>query len=213
MFVLSFVSQKGGVAKSTLSRAVACEASKAGLSVKLADLDTQQGTSTDWHRLRLDNGYNPVASVEIFSRAADIQKNIGEHDLLVIDGTPRASKGTLETAKISDLVVLPTCTSRDDLVPSIKLAYELEENGISRENIVFALTRVSTEAESVGAREYISQAGFTVLDGCLYEKPAYRRAQDQGLSVTETQYKSLRKKADVLLESLIQRLGGDSDNG
>jgi chromosome partitioning protein len=35
---IAFLSQKGGVGKSTLARAVACEASKSGLSVRLADL-------------------------------------------------------------------------------------------------------------------------------------------------------------------------------
>ncbi|MBD4961076.1 AAA family ATPase, partial [Xanthomonas citri pv. citri] len=51
--VVAFISQKGGVGKSTLSRALAREAAAGGLRVKIADLDTQQGTSIDWHRLRL----------------------------------------------------------------------------------------------------------------------------------------------------------------
>lgn len=48
-YVVAFLSQKGGAGKSTLVRALACEASKGGLSVKVADLDTQQGTVTNWH--------------------------------------------------------------------------------------------------------------------------------------------------------------------
>ena len=52
--VIAFVSQKGGVGKSTLSRALAREAAASGLAVKIADLDTQQSTSVDWHRQRLD---------------------------------------------------------------------------------------------------------------------------------------------------------------
>jgi AAA domain len=48
--IIAFVSQKGGVGKSTLSRAVAREAAHAGLRTKIADLDTQQGTSIDWNR-------------------------------------------------------------------------------------------------------------------------------------------------------------------
>jgi chromosome partitioning protein len=209
MNIISFLSQKGGVGKSTLARAVACEASKSSLSVKLADLDTQQGTSADWHRQRLDNGYEAVGSVEIFSKAAKILDSVSGFDLLVIDGTPRASSGTLETAKISDLVVLPTCTSRDDLVPSIKLAYELVNENIPRDRIIFALTRVTTEAEIKDAREFIAQTGFMILEGSLYEKPAYRQAQNEGLAITETRYKSLNDKANVLLESIITKLTGE----
>ncbi len=51
--IIAFVSQKGGVGKSTLARAVAREAAYGGLKVKIADLDTQQGTSVDWHRTPL----------------------------------------------------------------------------------------------------------------------------------------------------------------
>lgn len=40
--VVAFVSQKGGVGKSTLARALAREAAAGGLRVKVADLDTQQ---------------------------------------------------------------------------------------------------------------------------------------------------------------------------
>lgn len=41
---ISFISQKGGVGKSTLARALAREANEQKLTVKVADLDTQQGT-------------------------------------------------------------------------------------------------------------------------------------------------------------------------
>jgi pantothenate kinase-related protein Tda10 len=46
--IIAIVSQKGGVGKSTMARALAREAANNGLKVKIADLDTQQGTSVDW---------------------------------------------------------------------------------------------------------------------------------------------------------------------
>src|SRR5271169_5991832 len=64
--VIAFVSQKGGVGKSTLARGLAREAAKSGLSVKIADLDTQQGTCVEWHRRRLNEGVEPVVSVEAY---------------------------------------------------------------------------------------------------------------------------------------------------
>jgi chromosome partitioning protein len=204
--IIAFMSQKGGVGKSTLARAVACEACRNGLSVKLADLDTQQGTSTEWHRQRLNNGYEPIGSVEVFSTAKTAIKESENFDLLVIDGVPRASKGTLETAKHSDLIILPCCASRDDLTPTFHLAFELEKKGIPKEKIFLALVRVSTEAEILEARQIIKQAGLLVLDGCLYEKPAYRQAQNKGLAVMETPYKSLNKKTDQLLKSIVNNL-------
>ena len=204
--IIAFISQKGGVGKSTLARAVACEACKSGLAVKLADLDTQQGTVSEWHRQRLNNGYEPIGSVEVFNKALTAIKTAGNADILIIDGAPRASSGTLDTAEQADLIILPCCASRDDLVPALKLAYELEKKGVLKKNIVLALVRVTTEAEISDARDYIEQSGFTALTGCLYEKPAYRQAQNEGLAVTETRYKSLNEKADELLESILNHL-------
>jgi chromosome partitioning protein len=65
--IIAFVSQKGGVGKSTLARALAREAAHGGLTVKIADLDTQQGTSVDWHRTRLHTGQQPAVAVEAFA--------------------------------------------------------------------------------------------------------------------------------------------------
>jgi chromosome partitioning protein len=203
---IAFLSQKGGVGKSTLARAVACEASKSGLSVRLADLDVQQATSADWHRQRIACGHEPVGMVEVFVKAADALRTTANVDLLVLDGAPRASSGTLEAALAADLVVLPCCPSRDDLVPGLKLACELEQHGVSRRKIVFALVRAATKAETADAREYIEQAGFAVLDGSLPEKPAYRQAQNEGRAVTETRWSSLNKQADRILDSILKHL-------
>ena len=68
--IIAFVSQKGGVGKSTLSRALAREASIGGLRTKIADLDTQQGTCVDWQRTRLNAGIQPEVAAEAFATAA-----------------------------------------------------------------------------------------------------------------------------------------------
>jgi chromosome partitioning protein len=45
MKIIAFISQKGGVGKSTLARALAVEATREGLKTLLADLDPGQQTS------------------------------------------------------------------------------------------------------------------------------------------------------------------------
>ena len=73
--IVAFVSQKGGVGKSTLARALAREAAAGGLRVKVADLDTQQGTAVDWHRLRLSSAHRQGALLLYSGRAIRIQTN------------------------------------------------------------------------------------------------------------------------------------------
>jgi chromosome partitioning protein len=208
--IIAFISQKGGVGKSTLARALAREAAAGGLKTKVADLDTQQGTSVDWHRDRLNAGIEPVVSVEAYGTAEQALKAAAQLDLLIIDGPARTSKGTLDIARVADLVVQPTGASRDDLRPAVREFHALAKAGIDKAKLAFALNHIGTPAEEAEARAYIAEAGYTALNGCLLERPAYRKAQNGGHAVTETSYAGLNAKADQLVQALIDRI---SENG
>jgi chromosome partitioning protein len=206
--IIGFVSQKGGVGKSTLARGIGREAAAGGLSVKIADLDVQQGTSVNWYRRRLQAGIEPIFSVESFKTAAQALKLAPQFDYLIIDGPARASAATLEIARAASLLVQPTGSSVDDLEPAVLTFHELVRDGISRNILVFALSRVGTDAEEIEARAYIKQAGYAVLDGSIQERPAYRQASNVGLSITETRYPQLNKRADALIQAMVDRTDG-----
>jgi chromosome partitioning protein len=206
--IIGFVSQKGGVGKSTLARGIGREAAAGGLSVKIADLDVQQGTSVNWHRRRLEGGIEPTFSVESFKTAAQALKLASQFDYLIIDGPARASAATLEIAKQATLIVQPTGSSLDDLIPAVLTFHELVKEGIPHARLAFALTRVGTDAEEAEARAYITKAGYTVLSGCLQERAAYRQASNVGLSITETRYPQLNKRADALIQAMVDRIDG-----
>jgi chromosome partitioning protein len=127
--IIAFVSQKGGVGKSTLARALAREAAFGRFKTKIADLDTQQGTSVDWHRTRLAAGIEPVVAAEAFATAQQALKVAAEYDLLIIDGPARTSKGTLAIAKVAHLVVQPSGASVDDLRPAAREFHALVNEG------------------------------------------------------------------------------------
>ena len=209
--IIAFVSQKGGVGKSTLSRAIAREAANGGLKTKIADLDTQQGTSVDWNRTRLNAGIRPIVAAEAFATAAEALKVAGHYDLLIIDGPARTSAGTLEIAKVADIVVQPTGASVDDLRPAVREFHALVKEGIHKAKLIFALNRIGTAVEEKETRAYIADAGYAVLDGCILERPAYRKAQNVGHAVTETSFANLNSKADALIQALIDKIG--TDNG
>jgi chromosome partitioning protein len=84
--------------------------------------------------------------------------------------------------------------------------HALAKAGIPIERLAFALNRVGTDGEEAAARAYLEEAGYSVLSGCLPERPAYRQAQNAGHSVTETRYSSLNERADALLQDMIDRI-------
>jgi chromosome partitioning protein len=204
--VVAFVSQKGGVGKSTLARALAREAAAGGLRVKVADLDTQQGTSVDWHRQRLTAGIEPVVSVEAFATAGQALAVANGYDILILDGPARTSQATLEIARAANLVVQPTGASLDDLRPAVREFHALVKAGLPAARLAFALNRIGTPAEEADARGYLTDAGYSVLAGALMERPAYRQAQNVGHAITETRFAALKERADALMQSLIDRV-------
>ena len=112
--------------------------------------------------------------------------------------------GTLEIARSSDVTVLPTGLSLDDLHPSIMLAHELINSGIPANKILFALCRVGDRTNEIAeARTYITRAGYACASGSLPEKTGYRRASDGGKSLSEVIYPSLKERAEELAQSII----------
>jgi chromosome partitioning protein len=206
--IIGLISQKGGVGKSTLARAIAREAAAGGLRVKLADLDTQQGTSTNWHRRRLEAGAEPAFSVEAFKTAAQALRIAPDFDVLVLDGPARASAATLEIARQAALVIQPTGASVDDLHPAVLTFHEMVREGIPIARLAFALCRIGTDAEEAEARAYLAQAGFESLVGFIPERPAYRMAMNAGLTITETRFPQLNRRADELLQNVVDRIHG-----
>lgn len=205
--LIGSISQKGGVGKSTFARLIAREYAAAGWDTKIADLDIAQATSTKWKQRREQNAIQPEISVEPFRTVDQAMKHASAYDLVVFDGLPHSSKATLEIAQKSDLVILPTGLSLDDLTPSILLAHELVAAKIPSRKIVFALCRVGDRENEINeARDYISKAGYSILKGSIPEKPAYRRASDMGKALSEVSFPTLKERAEEVAQGIIDTL-------
>lgn len=206
-YIIGVVSQKGGVGKSTIARLLATEFARmdgASWDVKIADLDVSQATSFHWMQRRHQNGTKPEIRVEGYQRLEKATSDAEHFDVMVVDGAPHATSETLRIAKVANLVVIPSGTALDDLVPTVKLAHELRKAGIPAERIMFCLTRTSdSEAETAEARTYLTEAGYQVAGGSLPERVAYRRASDVGLAATETAFPSLNERARALFNDIV----------
>ena len=156
--IISLISQKGGVGKSALSRLIAVEYAKAGWAVKIGDLDTGQGSTAKWKARRDQNGIAPEIPVEKYATVDRAINDAENYDLMVLDGPAFAERRGLSMAQASDLIIMPTGYSLDDMDPQIETAYELEEQGINSEQMVFIFCRADGSAsEEAAARRYIKK--------------------------------------------------------
>ena len=211
-YTVAMVAQKGGVGKSTLARIIAVEAAKGGLQVKIADLDTQQTTSVNWAARRAENRIEPPVRAEAFRSVDTALRDARNFDLYIFDGAPHSSAETQAACQAADMVVIPTSEGLDDLQPAVILANNLLKKGIPAGKVAFALCITSDSArELAAAREYLGQTPYTVLDGDIPFRSAFKTAMDQGKAITETSFPTLRKRADAMAQSIIDAVAASAE--
>ena len=204
---IGVIKQKGGVGASTLARMIAVSYSSAQWNVKIADMDTKQGSCTRWNSRRLANEIEPNINVQQFASVNSAVSQSNDFDLLVFDGAPHSSKQTLEIAKVSDLILIPTGTSIDDLEPAILLCHELKAKSINMDNVYLVFCRVGNSLSELDeSLQYVKQSRYNYFNTVIYEKTAVRRASDEGKSANETKFKTINQTNDALLQNIIDKL-------
>ena len=183
--VVAIISQKGGVGKSTLARALGALSTAAGLHVMLADLDPLQRTVVLWNEARKQNNIEPVLAVNAFAQAEEAHTAARGADLLILDTPGQVNDDTMDVARRADLIIQPTGPSFDDLHPSVLLFRALVNLGVSQQRLVMAIARYLSAGEEERARAFLTDAGYAVLPGGIPEGTIYREAHNRGLALTE----------------------------
>ncbi len=159
-----------------------------------------------WAKLRSAHGLTPVVQVRPFRTADDALIAGGSADVLVVDGPARASAGTLELARQSDLLIQPSGCGLDDLRPAVLLFHELLAAGIGRERLLVTLSRTAGEAEEGAARRYLQKARYDVAETSIPERLPYREAMNRGGALMETSDRKLNARAEAVLDELLKRV-------
>ncbi len=207
MTIIAVLQQKGGVTKSTLARAIATEAARAGLDTLLADLNPQQQTSYLWSVARDEAGHQPRVDATVYHRADKLLREGANRQLVVVDGGPHASQQSLEIARESRLVVIPTGVTTDDLREALKLGSEFVSAGVPRDRLFYVLSRVpASDREIEGARANIEAFGFKCAAGHIPLSTGYGSAMDAGLAITETRFKGLNEKSSAVIQQIFDLL-------
>jgi chromosome partitioning protein len=206
--VVAFLSQKGGVGKSTLARSLAVAAVRAGLKVKVIDLDPQQRTLMRWQKARVQYGVEPKIAVEAHTDAEAAAAAVTDADLIVLDMPGQLTDCAASLAKRAHLVVQPTSPSVDDLYPSLLVFQALQKLRVPRDKLAFALCRVLAEKEAEATRTYLQDLGYCVLKGAIAERLSYRDALNLGRALTESKQSSLNASAQLMMLDILTRVLG-----
>ena len=207
--VIALANGKGGVKKSSMSRAIATEYTKAGWGVLGLDMDIDQGSFLDWGQRRLRNGFEPPVTIQGCGTVSQAKKQIesGQWDLIVIDSAAYATKSLLSLIDIVDLLVLPTGFSVDDLRTTVTTVNALRNKGHSTDKMAVVFAGVSeSESEYRAALEYLQPCGVPVIPGAIPFLTSLSQAQDKGLALTESPFPGPRQKADDVVQGVIDRL-------
>lgn len=202
MVAVAFISQKGGVGKSTLARALGAVLAHAGFAVRLADLDPRQQTLLEWHKLR-DPMLRAVTVAPFASIPHALRQGVAG-ELVILDTPAGVQAIDLNQLGHVELIVQPTSGSIDDLRPGVLLFNELRALALPS-TLLFALCRVHDPQEEMNARRYLADAGYACLPGYIPERSAYRAAHNRGVAISELT-KRVRASTDALLDGLVLAL-------
>lgn len=207
-YKIGIVGQKGGVGKSTVSRLLGTEFARNEWDTLIADMDISQQTVGKWNLRRKQLGIEPELAVEPFATVSQAMRRDGKYEAMLFDNAPHATEATKDIARISDLVILPVGTSKDDLDPQIMLALELVDVGkVDPHKIAFVLSRVENRSASVQeARDYLGRTriAFHVFKNVIKESRGYEVALNQGYSLTETAYPPLNEHAAAIAQEIFE---------
>ena len=181
MKVISFVTQKGGSGKTTLTLNFAIAALASKKRVVILDMDPQ-GTARKWYERRTDE--NPPL-IEVV--AADLDKAIKgasnqKFDWVLIDTPGRDDAGQAAAIRASDFCIIPCRPSAADLE-----ATPTTVETIKRLKKPYAFVLTQAPPRSFRVKE--AQTGLSYM-GMVSPTPivlrnAYQDAQSMGLGVTE----------------------------
>lgn len=189
--IITVYNEKGGSGKTTLSCQLANTLGRRGFSVLLADLDSQQ-TSTTWSAAADENGFKATVwggSAYGNKVINEIAKMADKYNFIIADCAPSVDQpSTWGMLLVSDLALIPTRLSPPDLA-ALKAAKKLAERAIEEGGTRFPVRVVpnGVRLHLDEDRKYLemlqADKDFPLLEQTLGDRRAYQRSMIYGSSV------------------------------
>ena len=188
MTILSFLNQKGGVGKTTLSIHIATALAEHG-TVLLVDADPQ-GSALDWKAQRTVDGKFPVIGLPKPTLHREVA-TLGQHyDWIVIDGPPRGNELAKSAVAASDIVLIPVQPSPFDVWAAQDILNILDECRVVYPNVQarFVINRLFVGTK-LGAEvnEVLAGLPIPVLRTAIRNRTEYAKAVREGKTALETE--------------------------
>ena len=207
MTILSFLNQKGGVGKTTLSIHIATALADHG-TVLLVDADPQ-GSALDWKAQRTADSKFPVIGLPkptLHREVSDLGQN---YDWIVIDGPPRGNELAKSAVAASDIVLIPVQPSPFDIWAAQDILDILDECRVVYPNVearfiinrLFVGTKLGAEVNEV-----LAGLPIPVLQTAIRNRTEYAKAVREGKTALETEPSSAAASDISALAHEIQAL-------
>lgn len=184
--IISFLNQKGGVGKTTLSVNVAGCLARQGHRVLLIDAD-KQGSATTWASLREDAPFQ-VVSMARANMARDALKLAQDYDHTIIDGPPHAEEIARSCIVASDFVALPIepsglSTWASDL--TVRQVKEAQEFKPSLKCGFVVSRKIGKTVIGRDIRNMAAEAGLPILGNEIEQRVAFAEGMTMGQTIFE----------------------------
>lgn len=203
--IITFVNQKGGVGKTTLSINVAACLARDGAKVLMIDAD-KQGSASTWASLREEPLFQ-VAGLARQNLAREAMQMAGGYDYTVIDGPPHAEEIARGCIIAADFVALPiepsglSTWASDLTVRQIQAAQDIKETL----KCGFVVSRkIGNTVIGREVRDMASEANIPILTAEIEQRVAFAESMTMGQSIFEWASKSRAAAEIVRLTNEIQ---------
>ncbi len=210
--IISFLNQKGGVGKTTLSINVAMVLALKKYKVLLIDADPQN-SALDWAAIRKKEGAFTVVSITKPIIHKEIKKLSKNYDHIIIDGPPRIYDVAKSAIVSSDLVIMPVQPSPYDVWAAnevVNLIKEVSEPLEEIKNIkcCFLINRkIVNTAVGRDVVQALEHYGMHVFENHICQRVAYVETAAIGSTVIENldKDKLASKEISNLTEEILEK--------
>ena len=183
--VIAITINRGGQGKTMLSRSLGVLAAQAGLAVLIADMDTQEN-STSWRKRRPEEKQLPLVEFTTEKGLADLldRARVAECDLVLIDTPPGRSTEAAAAVEECDLALVP-CNGEIESFEGLPRTARLVRTTGKRAVVVPNWVQPGSQTEERTIRGVAERHGLASAPVALHRYTVHKEASLFGLTATE----------------------------